>query len=377
MAPATTNDLSGLVSRIGHYFSIVSLLPALFLVAWTAALYTSGAWQSAPDLKRMARALGGVNLAGAAWLVLATTIVALFLHPLQLAMTRLLEGYWGSSRLATALLRRRITHHRRRRLRLLDRQDDLLEKRDSILMDLLIDSYRKAVAGNQPHQGAPESWEDHQLEKALTDKLASRKAHPATGFHAAWESIPSALKRYPASARMLPTRLGNALRSAEDTIGKQYGLDAITVAPHLTLIAPEAHLGYIQDTRQQMDTTVRLCVAAFAATIETTAWLLTSGWPLLIALVPYLLCYIGYRASVAAADDYMTIIRIAFDLNRFKLYESLHLEAPRNTAEERWNNEKLMKLIDQNHKVSVRYQHPPTATPAAGATPPATPPGNP
>jgi hypothetical protein len=40
----------------------------------------------------MVRRLGGINLAGAAWLLLTTTIFALFLHPLQLGMTRLLEG---------------------------------------------------------------------------------------------------------------------------------------------------------------------------------------------------------------------------------------------------------------------------------------------
>ena len=63
----------------------------------------------------MVHRLSGINLAGAVWLVLTTTMFALFLHPLQLGMTRLLEGYWGSSRLSQILLRRAITRHRKRR----------------------------------------------------------------------------------------------------------------------------------------------------------------------------------------------------------------------------------------------------------------------
>ena len=363
--PAAALDLAG---RIGRYFSIVSMVPAIFLTAWTTALVTSDAWKTAPDLQLMVRRLGGINLAGAAWLLLTTTIFALFLHPLQLGMTRLLEGYWGSSRFSQFLLRRRITHHRKRRAKLAERHAELEKARNRFLLGQLVAKYEAALANGAKHRGDPRDWDQSRQDAALSGRLASDQAHPASGLHAASAAADIAFARYPEAARVMPTRLGNALRSAEDSIGKQYGLDAILTAPHIALIAPAEHVNYLQDARQQLDTTVRLCVVALVAAVEGVSCLLTDGWWLLVALGPYCLAGIAYRASVAAADYYMAIAGTVLDLNRFRLYENMHMKLPRNTVEERWNNEKLMRLMDQDLKVSIRYKHP---------EPGATPPGNP
>jgi hypothetical protein len=66
-------------------------------------------------------------------------------------------------------------------------------------------------------------------------------------------------------------RLGNALRSVEDTAGKQYGLDAILTAQHVALVAAERHVKYLHDSRQQMDTSVRLCIVSLLATALSVA----------------------------------------------------------------------------------------------------------
>ncbi len=204
--------------------------------------------------------------------------------------------------------------------------------------------------------------------------LASNRAHDLSGLQAALESIRYEKSRYPAIDRMMPTRLGNALRQAEDTIGKQYGLNAIRTAPHLTLVLPELDRNYLNDTRQQLDTSVKLCVVALLITIETIVCLFTDGWWLLVALGPYFLTYTAYRSAVAAADAYMAVFRTVLDLNRFKLYESLHVRLPMSTAYERRTNAKLMELLKGNEKVSVRYKHPATGTPTdtSSSTPPGT-----
>lgn len=370
--PAAALDLAG---RIGRYFTVVSVVPALFLTAWTAALATSDAWKSTPDLHLMVRRLAGINLAGAVWLLLTTMIFALFLHPLQLGMTRLLEGYWGSSWLSRLLLQVRITHHRKRRAKLHRRHAKLAAARDDILFAQLVARYEERRAGGTRHQGDPRTWSETRLEQALTSQRSDDDAHRVTGLHAAAEAAEIAFERYPEASRVMPTHLGNALRSAEDALGTQYGLDAILTAPHVALIAPAEHVSYLHDSRQQLDTAVRLCVVALIVTGETVGCLLTDGWWLLIALAPYLLARIAYRSAVAAADYYMAIVGTVLDLNRFGLYKSLHVKLPMNTVEERWNNEKLMAVLERRKNSSIRYEHPVTDPPDSSISP--TPPGNP
>jgi hypothetical protein len=374
--PSLPDAAVGLGARIGRYFSIVSLLPALFLSSWTLALVMSGAWSGAPNLGRMVRGLTSINLGGVAWLLLATVVLALFLHPLQLAMTRLFEGYWGSSRLATWLLRYRITHHRKRIERIHRRKDRLEQRRNRILTKALVARYLRELADDPSTADDPAKWDPARWEDELEDLLATPRAAAASGAHAAVASIEHRLDKYPDPRRMMPTRLGNALRTAEDSIGRQYSLDAIRATPYIALIAPETHLNHLQDARQQMDAAVRLCVVALLSALETFAFLVTDGWWLLISLGPYFLAYIAYRASVAAAEEYMGMVGTVLDLNRFKLYETFHVKLPRNTNEERRNNAKLMDLLAGDEDINLRYKHPAAGTPSTGAAPP-TPPGTP
>ncbi|SEC21883.1 hypothetical protein SAMN04489727_2990 [Amycolatopsis tolypomycina] len=370
--PSLTDVALNAGARIGRYFSLVSLLPALFLAAWSVVLVASGAWSGEPDPKKLADALTTVSFSGYAWILLATVTFALFLHPLQLGMTRLLEGYWGSSRVATVLLRVRITHYRKKRARLNARRKRLDRQRERVLRKILVRNYRTGLATDPDTVKDPATMEDSEFRKELLKLLPDKRAHAASGAHAALESIPHQLERYPASRRMMPTRLGNALRSAEDRIGTQYGLDAIRAAPHIALVAPELHLSYLQDTRQQMDTSIRLCVVALLATVESAAALLTDRWWLLATIAPYLLAWIAYRAAVAAADQYMATVGTVLDLNRFRLYESLHVKLPWDTEEERDNNLKLMHLI-AGSDVNLRYEHPGADTGSTAPTPPRTP----
>ncbi|OXM61536.1 hypothetical protein [Amycolatopsis vastitatis] len=351
-------------SRVGRYFGLVSMVPSLFLVLWAAALHASHAWRGQPDFQALKDWLETISVRNIAWIVLATLAVGLFLHPLQFAMTRLLEGYWGSSWPARAALRWRIGHHRRREARLVNRRQ-VLGRRWQAGLDKIL-----ARRGIDPADAA-----DHRDEL-----FRSRMGDRFSGLYAAKESLRAALRTfpaaYPARDRIMPTRLGNALRSGEDTAGRQYGIDAILTAPHLVLVAEESHVRYLRDSRQQFDTAVRLCVVSFLAFLMTVATLTTDGWWLFLALAPCALTSIAYRASVASATDYMVAVATVIDLNRFKLYESLHVALPRNTVEERWNNKKLMALLDQQRDSSVRYEHPAAGTPGTGdATP--TPPGTP
>lgn len=310
--------------------------------------------------------IGSWSITGVAWLLLASLAAGLFLHPLQFAMTQVLEGYWGYSRAARVLLRIRIRHHRNRLQKtqnLLTWIDDRLEQRINTELKRLRRSDPASLAGKT-------------VEQQQRIILHTEYGNDLGGLLAAGEAAEHATNRYPEMDRIMPTRLGNALRREEDRAGQQYGINAITTAPHFALVSPDKHVQYVRDTRQQMDTSVRLCVVSLLGAVETFACLLTDGWWLLIALVPYSLAYLAYRAAAAAADDYTTAVKTVIDLNRFALYESLHIELPRNSVEERWNNKKVMGLLDQERKAGVRYKHPAAGTPSTGAAS-ATPPGTP
>jgi hypothetical protein len=352
-APSFAESTLNLGSRIGRYFGLVSMVPALFLVLWTAVLAASGAWQGRPDPTLIGPRVGSWSFAGAAWLLLASLATAFFLHPLQFAMTQMLEGYWGYSRIARILIRSRIRHHRRRL------------RRATLIAEDLREQLSEQLAGISSTQ--PGSRENREQGAAIPDSPAGDRL---SGLQAAIDAADHAAGRYPDDFfRVMPTRLGNALRAEEDRAGRQYAIDAILTAPHFALVAADKHVQYLRDTRQQMDTSVRLCVVSLLGALEAIACLITDGWWLLVALVPYALAYLAYRAAVAAADEYTTAVKTVIDLNRFTLYETLNVKRPSDTEEERKLNANLMLLL-QGETVKLHYRKPPP-------TPVATPPGNP
>jgi hypothetical protein len=68
--------------------------------------------------------------------------------------------------------------------------------------------------------------------------------------------------------------------------------------------------------------------------------------------------YIAYRASVSAASEYTTSVSTVIDLDRFALYESLRIDIPRDTNEERAVNQELMALLGGDKSANVRYTRP-------------------
>ncbi|WP_410592597.1 hypothetical protein [Amycolatopsis sp. lyj-23] len=329
--PSLPDATLGVAGRIGRNFSVVTVAPALYFTLWVYALYASGAWAHEPRLGELRDAFAHWSLAGAAWLVLATVLVGLFIHPLQFPTVQLLEGYWGPSRLARAAVKLRTAHYRAKAQKIEDR---LEEHQDSLQFKL--DDHLGERAGDL-------STGEWQRERA--EYLAGEADDEALSHAVAEDIYFKATKRFPGRARMMPTRLGNALRAVEDRAGRQYGLDAITVAPHLALIAPESHVAYLQDSREQLDLAVRLCSVSLLATAMTLSAMLTDGFWLLLALIPYALAYVAYRAAVSAADEFMTAVSTIIDLDRFALYRHLGLTRPRTTHQERRRNAKLMLLL--------------------------------
>lgn len=359
MPGVTVTDAAlSLGDRIGRYFSLVSMLPALLLVLWTYLLVTSHAWQGHPQLNKVSDAMTNWTVAGVGWVIVSTLLVALFLHPLQFASTQILEGYWGSSSIARAAIASRVLRHRTRRTRQRDlagkHQQAWQEAADTALA--LRDADDRAAGFINDDEPGPDDWDDSRREQERVDLLDSDDGRSLVRDVVTEEAARRAADRYPRGGRVMPTRLGNALRRFEDSAGAQYGLQAIPIAPHLHLVAADRHLHYLQDSRQQMDTTIRLATVSLIATAIGAVMLLRDGLWLLAALLPYALAYIGYRGAVASAEEYGTAVTTVVDLDRFALYDHLQLDPPKDTKDERAMNASLMALLEGDPSVNIKYR---------------------
>ena len=369
MAALTPVDAAlSIGQRIGRYFSMVSVIPSLFLVVWTYILIASRATSGKPAVHNVETALSHWSPGKVTGIILLSFAIAMVLHPLQFATTQLLEGYWGTTRLAVAVMKLRIVHHRKRQRDLGNAAGNYEDELDARTHQLL-----KEQPGYQPE------WEADpvKLGGRLDGVLKSEPGDKLMGYVIAQQEALDHSDRYPADPRrILPTQLGNALRSFEDSAGSQYGLNAITIAPHLYLTAPDRHRDYLIDTREDMDTSIRICTVGLAATALTCCFFLTKGLWLLWALLPYFISYLAYRGAVSAARAYGSIVTTVIDLNRFRLYSELGLDLPRDSAQERENNEKLMLMLGNSKDIDIRYSQE-MATPAANdsgmtGTPPGT-----
>jgi len=157
---------------------------------------------------------------------------------------------------------------------------------------------------------------------------------------------------------IMPTRLGNVLRRYERLAGSQYKLDAVSVIRHVALVAPRPHLDYLNDQRQLLDLSVRMCATSIFAVFIAIAFLWHHGPWLTIALIPYGLAYLSYRGAVVVAHEYGAAICTLIDLDRFALYDYLRMPSPKNTEAERLLNAKLVELIgDRSTKVELSYDY--------------------
>jgi hypothetical protein len=313
--------ISGVGGAIGRYFSLVSFIPSLFLAGFTFVLIESGAWGASGKLDWAKAGSALTHLGNLAVLTLISIALGVIVHPVQFALVQFFEGYWGTGRLAERLRVTRIQRYRKFRERQL---------RD------VIDSVVELEEQDKP------SAEEVRVKLLSTVAEGQRQ-----------------LKGYPPAVDdTMPTRLGNVLRRYERQAGSQYGLEATGVVRHVALVAPVQRVEYVNDQRQLLDLSVRMSATSIFATVIAVAFLWHRGPWLLIALIPYGIAYLSYRGAVVVAHEYGSAVSAMIDLDRFALYDSLRLPRPASTWFEREMNAKLMKLINYDPKVVLRYRYP-------------------
>ncbi|MFC0037161.1 hypothetical protein [Actinomadura rayongensis] len=153
---------------------------------------------------------------------------------------------------------------------------------------------------------------------------------------------------YPRSAsRVLPTRLGNILRAAEEHPFRQYGIPAVLAWPRLYNSLPETFLvafGAAAADLELMITISFLGMVLASVGAVLSAFLLPWYVAALVLLGGAGVFWLGYIAAVRAAVPYANQVRAGFDVHRWKLLEAMGLRLPTSYAEERAQWGQLRKL---------------------------------
>lgn len=298
--------LSAIDAGPDQRFKLVDLVPAAVVVA-TIGLLVLG------DRAFGAASAGeeSIDWWNAGLLLGIAFVLAIALRPFQFRLVRILEGYWRPNRLTAFAFE-------------LGVQRQLARRRDLKLTvnakpTRHIDRERQATAREQ-------------------------------------------LRRYPKPARMLPTALGNALRSAEDVAGDRYGLDAVTVFPRLFGLVDDALRNEYVSLVDQYDSSARLAVSlTVAAPVCTGIAIHQLGGVGVLGLCLLPLAWVFYRGAVESAGLSGDLLHTIIDLHRFDLLTRLHVPLPATPEEERCYNKLISDWLARPRERSFpveRYAHP-------------------
>lgn len=313
---AVVESALGAVSKIGPYFTSISLIPAAGLTFTVYLLGRAEPWTGHPNWHQVLDVSGDLSLSGALIGMVVTVILAMVLHPLQFAAVQTLEGYWGPNPAALRAADIRISHYAQR-------FTDLAKRRQKALSNL-----PRSMSGPPTSTQLQWIWRRQEATRALAE-------------------FPD--EKYD----LMPTRLGNILRRYERRAGQPYGIDVVVVATHLGLLAPKEHLDYLQDQRTQLDLAVRLTLTSAILTVITTLMFAPSGWWALLGLLPCLAAMAFYRGACVVAHHYGNALQTIVDLNRRQIYDRLDLPMPRSLAEERKQNENLDLMLRRKGQVNM------------------------
>ena len=245
-------------------FGVVSTLPTVVLVTWIAFLWGSGAVVGSPDVAAVLGALAAASVAQVTIAGILGVAVGSVFHPFQFRLVRMLEGYWSDVPVLRRLQAVGIEVNRRRMRRL---------RRASNLEELA--------------------------------------------------------ERYPLDqADLLPTAIGNAMRAAERSAGRLYGMDAVRMLDRIYPLASPTVSAVFEDRRNQLDVAARYCVLLGFVSVTGVATLATDGAWLVLPAVTTILTWACYRATLHTAISYGKGLRLIFDLHHADLIHSLGWRVP-------------------------------------------------
>jgi hypothetical protein len=263
------------------------------LAAWT--YHRGGLHTLTSQTRWLDRQATAVQVTVILTVLLAVAASAVLVNQLATPLLRLLEGYWPSW---TGPLRRRLT------------------KRAACRAAAQAESWQSAYTAVQP------------------------PATPTADQLASYVRLERRRRRYPAAAGyFMPTPIGNILRAAERRPADKYGLDTVTVWPHLWLLLPETTRQELRAARASLDTAVATAIWGLLSCVFT---------PFTPLAVPIGLAVATAAVTIvipARAQAFGDLIEAAYDLHRTSLYEQLRWPLPANPGEEHARGRQLTAYL--------------------------------
>jgi hypothetical protein len=153
---------------------------------------------------------------------------------------------------------------------------------------------------------------------------------------------------------VLPTALGNVIRSFEDYPYRQYGMESITLWPRLIAKIDQNYAVAIDDAKASFDfmlnssalsalLALTILIAGLIYPVRLASWYLWRSWlPWIIQVIVFsAVSYWFYVMSIGRAAGWGDLVKSAFDLFRWDLLKQLGFKrVPLTMAEERavWND---------------------------------------
>lgn len=152
---------------------------------------------------------------------------------------------------------------------------------------------------------------------------------------------------YPGEDLVLPTRLGNVIRNAEEYPRHQYGMSAIPLWPRLVAVIGKEYGAAIDETKASLDfflncSLLAAMLAALIAVLSVSSGLavrdarVAAGCAAL-GLAATAIAYAAYVATVGAAAAWGAQVKGAFDLYRGELLKQLGYQYQIVTRQEERN----------------------------------------
>jgi NADH:ubiquinone oxidoreductase subunit len=149
-----------------------------------------------------------------------------------------------------------------------------------------------------------------------------------------WQQI-----HLPLPNQLMPTRLGNILRAAEQRPLEKYGLDAIVCWSRLWLLLPDTVKKDLQEARADLNTAARVWLWSLLFIV----WAIWAWWAAPVGIISAIFAY--YYWALDAARSYGELIEATFDLHRHLLYQSLRWNLPTEPNEERRVGRQLTEYL--------------------------------
>ncbi len=296
--------MTGLISGISGHFSRRMTLGTLLPVVAFILLLQTPLIPQVPQTAWLLRVMGELE---PSWRLAATSFLGValagFLYVLNVPIIRIYEGYtWQNSWLG----KRRTAHYRR-------------ELERSMTRHLFARFLRRHLTSDQ----------------SLIARTDAKEHDRWVGELRAWEAnlARSIFADYPKPASVLPTRLGNTIRSFENYPHRQYRMSGITMWPRLAAQIPGGFAETIDSAKTRLDFMLNCSLLSLVlALIVLSAGLLYAApfdpggsVPVWLASIFGLsvLSGIFYRASIGRAASWGETVKTAFDLYRSKLLEDL------------------------------------------------------